>query len=398
MGAPGSVLFVGLCWALFFVSPVENSAGGHRSLSGEVSSKLIETSLTGRLAVLTLAGEFDVANCDQIRAVTADLVGSGVTDITMDFSQVTFVDAAAIGSVVAADNLLAEIGGRMLLVGLSGPSAKAFTISGAAGALPVLILSGPGPTPAQSPQVRSDFESPEGLRAQLYDLSQRLLVQETLTANLREVAHAAVRTVRGCDTASVALLAVGQSRTGVGASQVAIEVDVAQYRTGEGPCLDAAQTGRPIRLDVFDPGESYVHFAPLAVEAGVNAILSVPIVFEGEAIGSLNLYSTTRGAFDPEAETVGTVLAAQAAAAVGGSSLYGSVRRLAEGAQRHSDDRADFAAGDVLTVLRNDSLRQAEELLTSTAGANYQSLSQAARHILAGIGQSAGRPDDPDQP
>jgi hypothetical protein len=110
-------------------------------------------------------------------------------------------------------------------------------------------------------------------------------------ARLGAAAQLAVRIVPGCSSASVAILLETGVSTAAVSDRLALEVDLLQYRFGEGPCLDVLQ-GQVVRVDLRED-EAYRRFAPGAIDAGIATVLSLPCQApDGRIIGSLNLYGT----------------------------------------------------------------------------------------------------------
>jgi GAF domain-containing protein len=90
---------------------------------------------------------------------------------------------------------------------------------------------------------------------------------------------------------------------------------VTQYRANQGPCLYAARTSQTVLVDLRRDDHPLTRFAPQARRAGIQAVLSVPVVTETHTIGTLNLYSPS--GFDPTAEAAAATVARQAAASAG---------------------------------------------------------------------------------
>ena len=103
----------------------------------------------------------------------------------------------------------------------------------------------------------------------------------------RQVAHA----IPGADMVSVTLLSDGDPVTGAATGQEALDVDVAQYLVDEGPCLEAARTGQVVHAVTAELPDRWPSFGRLAAGFGVAGYLSAPLCVDGEAPGSLNLYS-----------------------------------------------------------------------------------------------------------
>src|SRR5215213_3465155 len=130
------------------------------------------------------------------------------------------------------------------------------------------------------------------------ELSEILLRERALGTNLALIAQTATETIPGCDGASIALSLQGRPATAAISSRIALEVDMVQYDTGEGPCLTAFASSRSVRIDAVDTADEFPHFAVGAAGVGVQSVLSVPAMRGEEVVGTLNLYSRTPGAFD----------------------------------------------------------------------------------------------------
>jgi len=73
---------------------------------------LTSPSATGRR--LEVAGELDVAASSALRAALAELVDGG-GDVTVDLSEVTFIDSTALSVLVHGHTKLASAGGRLIV-------------------------------------------------------------------------------------------------------------------------------------------------------------------------------------------------------------------------------------------------------------------------------------------
>src|SRR5215213_9258057 len=143
----------------------------------------------------------------------------------------------------------------------------------------------------------------------LADVLQR---QRTLGGTLASIAEAATRSVPGCDAATIAISIGGRPATAAMTGTVALELDLVQYDTDDGPCLTSFRTASSLRLDLYEQNEAFPHVAVAAQRLGIRAVLSVPATWGGETVATLNLYSRT-GPLDQSGEMVAAVLAAQVA-------------------------------------------------------------------------------------
>jgi transcriptional regulator with GAF, ATPase, and Fis domain len=100
------------------------------------------------------------------------------------------------------------------------------------------------------------------------------------------------------------------------------ELDQLQQDAGEGPCLEAVVTDSIIRCPDLSKDERWPKFAAGAVERGVYSMLSYQLYTTDNGGGALNLFGRKRQTFDTAAETVGSMLATQAAIAIIANDRY----------------------------------------------------------------------------
>jgi GAF domain-containing protein len=223
----------------------------------------------------------------------------------------------------------------------------------------------------------------EILVSTLQHLAQVLQTERSLGVALANIAEVATRSVPGCDAATIAISIGGRPATAAMTGTVALELDLVQYDNDDGPCLTSFRTASMIRIDLYERGaEMFPHIAIAAHRVGVRAVLSVPAIWGGETIGTLNLYSRT-GPFDQSAETVGAVLATQVAIAVSRSPEFVAARAVVEEAQRHTDDRAQIAlATGILVDSQACTREQAEALLERAADQDEETILYIAQRII----------------
>jgi GAF domain-containing protein len=216
----------------------------------------------------------------------------------------------------------------------------------------------------------------------LQELAEVLQTQRTLGAALAAIAEAATVSVPGCDAATIAISIEGRPATAAITARVALELDMVQYETDEGPCLVSFRDVTTMRLDLTEPGEAFPHFAIAAKRHGVRGVLSVPATWGSDVVATLNLYSRT-GAFDESAASIAKVLGAQVAIAVSRSPEFAAARAVVEEAQRNAEDHADInLATGLLMVAQACTAEQAEGLLREAAGKDEQMLLQIAHRII----------------
>lgn len=153
------------------------------------------------------------------------------------------------------------------------------------------------------------------------NLARHLASQASEEEVLTAVVEQAVALLPACEDAGIMLLTKqGRVQTPVATSQIVRDSDAAQAETGEGPCFDAAlrqvRENEVFRCEDTRTDQRWPRYLPRARELGVGSILGFQLFHHEEVFGALNLYSGTRGAFGPENERLGWVLASHAAVAL----------------------------------------------------------------------------------
>lgn len=100
------------------------------------------------------------------------------------------------------------------------------------------------------------------------------------------------------DGASISLTLDGTTRGTFGASsELSRRLDALQFTAGQGPCLDAVRTGRPVLVpDLDDPQEQrWPGFTSAVLDAGVRAVFALPVSLSRQLVGALDLYRSRPG-------------------------------------------------------------------------------------------------------
>jgi GAF domain-containing protein len=224
--------------------------------------------------------------------------------------------------------------------------------------------------------------SSEDLVNTLQQLAVVLQTQRTLGAALAGIAEASTVSVPGCDAASIAISIAGRPATAAVTARVALELDMVQYDTDDGPCLTAFRSMSTIRVDLVDQRDAFPHFSEAARRKGFRGVLSVPATWGDEVVATLNLYSRS-GPFDESAELIAAVLGAQVAIAVSRSPEFAAARGVVEQAQRDADDDADVnVATGLLMVSQSCTAEQAEGLIRQAADDDDRTIVQIAQRII----------------
>ena len=155
------------------------------------------------------------------------------------------------------------------------------------------------------------------LATRMAELARTIADPPDLDVILTSVTEAARELIPGVDTAGVLLIGKGgtfESPGGLG--ELPHQLDELQMRFDEGPCRQAALNDVIVRTDDFREEKRWPRYSKECVDLGVLSGLSFKLYTAERTAGALNLFGFQPREWDGEAETVGTVLAAHAAAAV----------------------------------------------------------------------------------
>jgi GAF domain-containing protein len=162
-----------------------------------------------------------------------------------------------------------------------------------------------------------------------------------------------------------------------------------QFSLGQGPCVDASRTGRPVLVPDL-AGTSppmWPQFGAAAEAAGLRAVFALPLQVGGIRLGVLDLYRDTAGELSPE-ELSDALTFADAATQL---LLHPQARDTDRGmlpshALAILDDRAEVhQATGVVSVRAGVTLAQALALLRARAYAEERPIGDLARDVLDGV-------------
>jgi GAF domain-containing protein len=161
----------------------------------------------------------------------------------------------------------------------------------------------------------------------------------------------------------------GVTFTLVASDEFVAALDGLQYLDG-GPCVSAVENERLeqfVTEDVLGEQDWQV-FARGTAAAGVASTLTLPIVADGDVVGSVNLYAATSDAFDGKHDEVAKIFGAWALGAVANADLTFQTRHTAQQApQLLLDEMRIQVAVGILVASQGSSLADARESLRQAA-------------------------------
>ena len=144
---------------------------------------------------------------------------------------------------------------------------------------------------------------------------------------LRTVCAGAVETLSASGAGVSVLVQGGQYSLLTGADAASERLEEMQFVLGEGPCVDATATGRPVLVSDLEheaPGR-WPLYAPAMREAGIRAIFAFPLQVGAARLGALDVFRVRPGplsraelirAFQCTDEAVSILLALQSPATI----------------------------------------------------------------------------------
>lgn len=155
------------------------------------------------------------------------------------------------------------------------------------------------------------------LAVRMAELARSVAAPRKLDDILSGVTAAAKELIPGVDAAGILLIGKGGTFESLAQiTELPHQLDELQMRFNEGPCMEAALEELIVRTDDFREESRWPKYSPACVEIGVLSGLSFKLYTAERTAGALNLFGFSPNPWSGEAETIGTVLAAHAAAAV----------------------------------------------------------------------------------
>jgi hypothetical protein len=225
------------------------------------------------------------------------------------------------------------------------------------------------------------------------ELAALLLATRTVTEALQQVADDAVRHVPAATGCGLTLLINDQLGTAATTGTTPARLDQEQYDRGQGPCLDAAYSGRPTLVADFATEQRWADYPAVATGCGMRSLYSEP-VWAPQALGALNLYSPLPGGFGAGEQATARMYADHAAIVLTVVAGWSSEAALTAQLRDALAARGviDQAVG-VLMARRHCRPAEGHRLLEAAAQREAVPLRRLAAGIVAGTAP-AGAPAD----
>lgn len=197
-----------------------------------------------------------------------------------------------------------------------------------------------------------DIHGPDELTGLLTEVAETLRSQDDVDSALQTVCDLAVKVIEA-DHASITTVLGGRFRTVAQSSEVAARADQLQYRTEQGPCLDAIRERDTFRSDEMGTEERWPEFGRAVVdELGIHSMLSHLLPMEDGSLGAINLFAARPAAFSEGHEQLAVIFGAQAAVGLRAAGEHERAENLSQAVQ--SNRRIGMAIGLVMATQQVD--------------------------------------------
>ena len=233
------------------------------------------------------------------------------------------------------------------------------------------------------------------LAAELPDIfawvSGLLLTEPVVDRAVASLAQAAHESLPGSVGAGGTLIdGEGRPTSTASTNDLVQEADRLQYGLGEGPCLTAWASARPVLVADVRDDERWPAWSEASASMGMLSCISVPLLVPGpsersrpEAIGALKVYADRPGAFDDHSGQVLALLAGPAALILSNLQARERAAALSESLKDalHSRSVIDMAKGVLMERLQVGE-REALQAMMRRSRSEEALLSTVAARIL----------------
>jgi GAF domain-containing protein len=227
----------------------------------------------------------------------------------------------------------------------------------------------------------------------LRELSRVALADRSLDEVLGEITAIAARGVPGAEATSITLIRNERGYTAAHHGAIALAADELQYEEGYGPCLDAGRGGVVLRIDDVRTEQRWPTYVSRVLEVGIRSSMSVPLPYQGTAIGALNIYATRPRAFvSGESAAAAREVAETVAVVVANADAHDRLADQARNMRLAMDSRAVIEqAKGVLMAQRRVDADGAFEILREASQRYNRKLREIASGIVASTQEGSGR-------
>lgn len=168
----------------------------------------------------------------------------------------------------------------------------------------------------------------EELTAVLAQMGAVVLSAETVETTVELVTTLAAEVIPDTSGAGVTLIDARGKRSRAASNPLVRRADALQYQFDSGPCLTAWRDQVTVRVDDTDTDPRWPQWSAAVTDLDVRAMVSVPLMTGGSAIGAIKVYSNRPNAYSQRAEHLLELFAHQAAILLSNTQALADARRL----------------------------------------------------------------------
>lgn len=221
------------------------------------------------------------------------------------------------------------------------------------------------------------------VRASMEKVVREFANPRSVDATLESITSAAMTTIDGVDSVDVLLIDEdGAYRSAGSTSALASDMSQLQHRLGYGPCIDAAVGETLVLSHDLSDEKRWPDYSAAAAAAGARSVMSLQLyTHQGRPScrASLNLFSNSPNAFEPDSQAAAVMLATHAALA-----LVAHDREAQFRSALASRDAIGQAKGMLMERFTIDAVRAFEMMVKLSQDSNTKLVNVAAQIVAAG--------------
>lgn len=222
------------------------------------------------------------------------------------------------------------------------------------------------------------------LTAVLAQMGAVVLSAETIDTTIELVTTLVARTIPGTSGAGVTLVDARGKRSTAASDPLVEQADALQYQFDSGPCLTAWRDQVRIRVDDTDSETRWPQWTAAVAGLHVWAVLSVPLLTVGAAIGAIKVYSAQPNVYDPRAEQLLELFARQAAILLANTQTLSDARRLSAELTQALNNRDIIGQAKGVLIARGAADdRAAFQMLAAASQRTNTKVHEVARQLVA---------------
>jgi GAF domain-containing protein len=210
----------------------------------------------------------------------------------------------------------------------------------------------------------------------------------TLHDTLDEISRRALDTLPMAQFIAVIVSLEGKPATPVYTDDLAVELDIVQYKADSGPCLDSYRDGVVYIIDDTRSDDRWPEFCSAAAAKGVLSTLSLPLRAGDVHLGAMNCYSRQAGSFADAEQAVGERFAAQASILLANAEAYHHAQALNQNLTAAMESRAVIEqAKGIIIASSHCTADEAFQILVDQSQSENRKLREIAGELVERVGR-----------